>query len=270
MQRPLEITNIYVRVLLHEDTMTHYVIDPTLALAAERRNPDSFFQAKHHYLERRMKAAVDPDAAIRKYRRCVVVGDPGAGKTTLLKYLALTLADSKYPDLADLPIHVELNDFVSSDDRNILDYAARRWEQRYAFPQVEAWSYMDMMLKSDKAILLLDALDETVVGEQPAQADASYRKAWAAIMSLATRYPQACIVVTARKAGYQQHRPLDGFTVIEVMDFRREDIRQFVDNWFRFTQGITRAANPNDLITRLNQNSRIQMLAANPLLSSYR
>ena len=246
-----------------------YAIDPALATAAERRDPDSFFQARHHYLEQRVGTAIDPDAAIRKYRRCVIIGDPGAGKTTLLKYLTLALADGKYPDLTDLPIYIALSAFVSSADRDILDYAARRAEECYAFPQTEGRSYMDTMLRDGKTILLLDALDETVVGEQPTQADASYQKAWDAIMHLASRYPEACIVVTARKAGYQQHRQLTGFTVVEVMDFRQKDIRQFVDNWFRCTQGgVSRTASANDLMTRLDRNPRIQALAANPLLLS--
>ncbi len=127
---------------------------------------------------------------------------------------------------------------------------------------------MDTRLREGKAILLLDALDETVVGEHPAQADESYQKAWDAIMHLAARYPEACIVVTARKAGYQQHRPLNGFTVVEVMDFRKEDIRQFVDNWFRCTQRVARVTSADDLMTRLDRNPRIQALAANPLLLS--
>jgi predicted NACHT family NTPase len=268
MPRPLEVADIYVRVHVHEDTIMRYTIDPALASAAKQRDPRDFFEARHHYLEQRTGTAIDPDEAIRKYRRCVVVGDPGAGKTTLLKYLALALADGKYPSLSDLPIHVELNAFVYSEDRDVLDYAARRWEERYAFPQTEARSYMDMMLRDGKAILLLDALDETVVGEQSAQADASYQKAWNAVIRLATRYPQACIVVTVRKAGYQQHRPLDGFTVVEVMDFRQEDIHQFIENWFRCTPGVAPRASADDLMARLGRNPRIQELAANPLLLS--
>lgn len=268
MQHPLEVTNIYVRVRVHEDTIVRYALDPALATAAEQRDPNSFFQARHHYLEQRVGTAIDPDVAIRKYRRCVIVGDPGAGKTTLLKYLVLTLADGKYPNLPDLPIHIELSAFVSSEEQDILDYGARRWEERYAFPQTEARNYMDATLRDGQVILLLDALDETVVGEQPGLADASYQKAWDAIMHLATRYPEAYIVVAARKAGYQQHRPLHGFTIVEVMDFRRADIRQFVDNWFRRTQGSMQVGSADDLIERLDRNPRIQALAANPLLLS--
>ena len=267
MERPLEVANIYVHVHVHEDTIMLYHIDRTLAIASEQ-DPKSFLQAKHDYLEKRVVTAVDPDEAIRNHRCCVIVGDPGAGKTTLLKYLTLAIADGKYPGLSDLPIHVELSGFVYSIDQDILDYAARQWDERYRFPQAEARIYMDAMLKEGKAILLLDALDETVVGEYAAQAEASYQKAWDSIMHLATVYSQACIVVTARKAGYKYHQPLTKFRVVEVMDFRREDIRRFIDNWFRCTQGGRQGVSADDLIARLDQNARIQTLAANPLLLS--
>jgi hypothetical protein len=49
MQEPLEVANIYVRVRVHEDTVMRYAIDPALATAAEQRDPENFFQAKHHY-----------------------------------------------------------------------------------------------------------------------------------------------------------------------------------------------------------------------------
>src|SRR5260370_1470208 len=186
-----------------------YAIDPFLSTAAHQQDPNTFFQADNVNLEQLFITSFAQDVLIRKYRRCVVVGDPGAGKATLLKYLALALVDGKYPDLPDLPIHIELNAFVYSEEQDLLSYAARRWQERYKFPKEKARNYMDIMLSDGKAILLLDALDETVVGEQSSQADTSYQKAWDAIMHLAVRYSQSCIVVPARKVGYQQHRQLD-------------------------------------------------------------
>ena len=76
------------------------------------------------------------------------------------------------------------------------------------------------------------------------------------------------IVVTARKAGYQQRTPLTGFTVLEVLDFRSEEIRQFVNNWFDCNPDPQKRANAADLNTRLQRSPRIQALAANPLLLS--
>jgi len=124
------------------------------------------------------------------------------------------------------------------------------------------------MLREGKALLLLDALDETAIGEQTEVADSSYQRVCDAILRLTTRYPDAPIVVTARKAGYQRHMSLTGFTELEVVDFRPEDIEQFVNKWFTCTgdaQGESKAA---DLNARLHRNSRISELAANPLLLS--
>lgn len=106
---------------------------------------------------------------------------------------------------------------------------------------------MEERLKEGKALLLFDALDETVVGETPDAAEASYQRVTGAIMHIATRYAQSPIVVTARKAGYQQRQPLVGFTELEVLDFRQEDIWEFVTRWFDCYQDPLKRANGADL-----------------------
>ncbi len=91
------------------------------------------------FLERRASTALDPDEAIRKYQRCVIVGDPGAGKTTLLKFLTLSAADKKLKDLPDLPIHIELNAFAANSEyHDLLDFASHIWDERYAFLKTDA------------------------------------------------------------------------------------------------------------------------------------
>src|SRR5204863_700991 len=124
------------------------------------------------------------------------------------------------------------NAFASSEYHDLLDFAANVWDERYAFLKADARVYMDEILKAGKALILLDALDETVIGEQVETAEASYKSVSDAIIQLATRYPQASIVVTARKAGYHQRMPLTGFTELELVDFRPEDIQQFIINRF--------------------------------------
>ena len=269
MSRPLEVTSVYVRVRVHEEARLRYEVDPQLSHSERERDPNTMLQASRAYMERRASTAIDPDEALRKYRRCAILGDPGAGKTTLLKYLTLKAADKQLADLPDLPIHIELNAFAANAEyQELLDFAAYTWDERYAFLKADARAYMDKMLRDGKALLLLDALDETAIGEQTEVADASYQRVCDAILGVTTRYPDAPIVVTARKAGYQRHMSLTGFTELEVLDFRPEDIEQFVSKWFTCTgdaQGESKAA---DLNTRLRRNSRIQALAANPLLLS--
>ncbi len=256
---------MFVRVRLHEEPKPGYELDPLLRLAAERRDPNDMMQASHRYLESRSSSAIDPDAAIRRYKRCVFVGDPGAGKTTLLKYLALRTVGKQLPDIPDIPIHIELNAFATSGYSDLLDFAATTWEDRYSFPKADARAYMDEKLHGGNAILLLDALDETVAGITLEEAEVSYKRAWDAIMKLITPSP---IVVTARKAGYYQHARLTGFTELEVLDFRPEDIEQFVHNWFACSPKPRKGTSAHDLNAKFARNARLQALAANPLLLS--
>src|SRR6266702_3177046 len=251
MSRPLEVTSVYIRVRVHEEARLLYEIDPLLREAEERRDPNVMIQASRKYLERRVGTALHPDEALRKYQRCVIVGDPGAGKTTLLKFLALSAADGTLKDLPDL-----------------LYFAAAQWDERYAFHKEDARAYMDTVLEEGKALLLLDALDETVIGELSADAENSYRRASEAILGVTTRYPQSPIVVTARKAGYQQRMSLTGFTELEVVDFRPEDIEQFVNKWFACFHDPHKEAAAVELNSKLQKNARIRALAANPLLLS--
>jgi hypothetical protein len=100
------------------------------------------------------------------------------------------------------------------------------------------------------------------------EAEDSYRRASESILQVATSYHQAPIVVTARKASYQQRAGLAGFTLLEVLDFREEDIQQFIRSWFDCRPIPSRYATAADLQARLARNQRIQALAANPLLLS--
>lgn len=234
--------------------------------AEARRDPNQLLNLARKHLEQRTSTALAPEEALRKYKRCVIVGDPGAGKSTLLKHLALRLVDGQLPDLPDLPIHIELQAFATSGYRDLLEFASSQWDERYSFPKADALEYMRSLLQAGQAFLLLDALDETVAGTNWEQAEESYRLASEAINNLATRYPQAPVVVTARKAGYHQRPRLPGFTEIEVLDFRLEDSVQFIQRWFAAHPEPQKRGNAQDLITRLERNPRIQGLAANPLL----
>ena len=268
MSRPLEVTSIYVRVRLHQDTRAGYELESTMRSAEAQHDPNALLLTGFKHLEQRASSAIDPDEAIRTYTHCVIVGDPGAGKTTLLKYLTLKAADNQLSGLPDFPIRLELNAFANSGYQDLLDFAAHDWEERYNFPQADARTYMEERLHAGEALLLLDALDETVIGETTEAAEASYERVAHAIMATTTRYHRSPAVVTARKAGYQQRAKLVGFTELKVLDFRPEDVRQFVTNWFACYQDEQKRANANDLQAKLERSPRIQALAANPLLLS--
>ena len=106
MERPLEVTSIYVRVRLHQETRLPYNREEALQQLDAKEDPTAFLKAHQLRLEQRVGSSLDPDDAVRKYKRCVVVGDPGAGKTTLLKYLALKSIENLLPGLPDIPVHI--------------------------------------------------------------------------------------------------------------------------------------------------------------------
>jgi HEAT repeat protein len=265
MNRPFGVADIYIRLRLHQQTGPSYHFDQD----AERRlDPNALLKASHLRLEQRASTSLAPEEALRIYKHSVIAGDPGAGKTTLLKFLALQAVDQHLVDLPDLPIHVELNAYVNSGYRDLLEFASVVWEERYGFPKTEARDYMQKQLQEGQAILLLDALDETVTGTNSEQAEESYRQVSKAITDVATRYSQAPIVVTVRKAGYHQRSRLAGFTELEVLDFRLDEIKQFVERWFACHPGPHKRGNAAELNAKLERNPRMQALAANPLLLS--
>jgi predicted NACHT family NTPase len=266
MSHPLDVDHIFVRVRLHRETKTPYEIDPLLLEAEASCDPNALLKAHRKYLETCTSAALDPEDAIRTYKRCVLVGDPGAGKTTLLKYLALKAARQQLNALPDFPIHIELNAFAASRYSDILEFISTRWDDRYGFPKAEARACIEERLQAGTALLLLDALDETAIGDSLEEAEASYERITDAINQLVSRYHQSSIVVTVRKASYQQHTHLPGFTELEVLDFRPEDIEQFIDSWFVHANKSNKPIDANDLKNKLARNTRLQSLAANPLL----
>ena len=142
------------------------------------------------------------------------------------------------------------------------------WDELYAFPQELARAYIADQLYAGNALLLLDGLDETVVGDTIERASASYTKVSEVIQKVARVYLNAYIVITVRQAGYRQHAPLVGFTPLFVNDFSMENIRQFITNWYICSQDPFKDTKIADLTMRLERNSRIQALATNPLLLS--
>lgn len=267
--QPVKVLDMYIPIRVHQETKLSHKANPVLLVAEIQQDPTTLIHATQQLQERRYSSSIacDPDEAIRLHKRCVILGDPGAGKSTLLKYLALQSAAKQLQGLPDLPIHVGLHSFAVSGNEDLLDFVAGRWVSNYGFEtKVQARDLMEENLQNGNALLLLDALDETMIGESKEIAEASYKRVFGAIRRVATRYPQSAIVITGRKAGYEQHALLENFTELEVVDFRPEDIEQFVNKWFQSYNDSLKERKAVDLNIRLKQNPRIQALAANPLL----
>ena len=235
MQRPLEVARVYVPLRISEEHQQEYDTPASDEDSTESMedDPNVWIEEERQRRERRAEVIYDPEKAIHTFPRCVIMGGPGAGKTTLLRHLAIMAAQHSIAGMPSLlPVYVELQSFVRSGQHDLLDFISTTWEGAYAFPAQQARLLLANYLEEGKALLLLDALDQTVVGETPEAAQQSYEAISQAILTCAAAYPKASLVVTVRKASYRQHKPLVGFSALEVMDFRFEDVKQFVRNWY--------------------------------------
>ena len=266
MTRPLEVTDSYIPLRLHQDTRPGYNLDWVLQEMSPR--PHALLRADQRQLERWASYPLAPEQALRMYKQCVIVGDPGTGKTTLLKYLTLQAIDQQLRGLPDLPIHVELRAFARSEHCDLLEFASYVWQERYGFPQAEALDYIQEKLQEGDALLLLDGLDETIGETTKESAEKPYLQVSKAITDVATRYHQATIVVTARKASYHQCTRLAGFAELELQGGRPEEIKQFVEHQFADHPDPYKRGNAPEIHAKLERTPRMQALVANPFLLS--
>ncbi len=169
-----------------------------------------------------------------KEKHIVILGQPGAGKSTLLDYLTLIFTGHiNYPLRADLkkplPIFVRLRDLGTRQLLQWLESPAN-----VGLKKVPA-GYFERNLKSGNCIVFLDGLDE-VLDEQV------HKHVVGEILSFANEYPDNWIVVTCRVAGWREQLP--NFRQYSVQEFDRDDVRQFIGNWYR---EVTRTEENNKL-----------------------
>src|SRR6266699_3237928 len=270
MQRPLEVARVYVPLRISQERQRVYDTPVSAEESTETTiadDPNVWIEEERQRRERSVEMIYDPEKAIHTFPRCVIMGGPGAGKTILLQHLAIVAAQRSMVGMPSLlPIYVELESFVRSGLHDLLDFVSTTWEGAYAFPALQARLLLENYLEEGKALLLLDALDEAVVGETLEAAEQSYEGASQAILTLAASYPKASLVVTTRKTSSRQHKPLVGFTALEVMNFRFEDVKHFVHNWYNAAYDLYAEEKSANLIKLLDANPRLQTMAANPLL----
>jgi predicted NACHT family NTPase len=131
--------------------------------------------------------------------------------------------------------------------------------------------FFDNALKSGKAVVLLDGMDEV--------ADKASRQRVARLIEkFAARYPDCRFVVTSREVGYEGAARIGaGFGLARVRDFSPAEVRQFVRDWTRVVETTLAGSDAREvlrladaqaeqLIQAIDGNPRVAELAVNPLL----
>lgn len=156
-------------------------------------------------------------AMVRGGENLFILGKPGAGKTTFLKYLALKGVSG---ELGCVPIFIGLKQLADSN-LSVFDFVVREFDV-CDFP--DATAYLDRLLKSGKAILLFDGLDEVNV------ADEERTRLIDEVEDFTRKYDQCQRLITCRLAANEYG--FQNYTYVEMADFNEDQISEFVVKWF--------------------------------------
>lgn len=197
-----------------------------------------------HQVERK-----DGTWVAKESNRLLVLGKPGAGKTTFLKHLAVNCCKGEfYGDL--IPVFLELRS-IQTDSFNVLHQIQQTFE-------LSDQRLTETLLRSGKALILLDGLDEV-----PSQ---WRREVQNQIQNFARKYHQNRFILTCRTQIIESLP--ERFECVEVADFNPEQVQQFVENWFSAQKSDQGAEQAQHLLEQLEYNQPIRELAVTPILLS--
>ncbi|WP_416903539.1 NACHT domain-containing protein [Micromonospora echinospora] len=213
------------------------------------------------------------DWPLADHPRLFLHGPAGSGKTSVVQWLAIKSAarslDSTIRFLNNLlPIYVPLREPARRKKRPTSD---ARFLASIAFPSVESERVADLIrqrCESGSALLLFDGLDEI---------DPDSRPTWLHWLGdMADTYPQCRFIVTSRTSPFDVEPLVDRHFAtarIEPLDNRLK--AGLIRQWFAATASsqqeqpeTTPAEAAAELAHLINSNSRLQDLAATPLMCS--
>lgn len=156
-----------------------------------------------------------------------ILGKPGAGKTTFLKRLAVRESQrGKWGKcLGKIPIFIALKQYADAGTP-LLDFIVDQFDVCH-FP--DAAPFIEGLLKSGKALVLFDGLDEASTAED-VQANRRGRVT-ETIAEFSRIYSDCHIVVTCRIAA-TDYTFDSAFTYLEMSDFAPDQVDTFVRKWF--------------------------------------
>nr|BBH90693.1 hypothetical protein KTC_54440 [Thermosporothrix sp. COM3] len=269
MPEPITLEHIHVGQRLRPLKKT----DPGLEMNRGDTPERVFHFIQQSIEEEYLEGSFAPEEVLRDKKHIIVLGDPGSGKTTLLKYMLSRALKDQLNGLHHLlPIAVELSRFARSQQDNLLDFLADDWHDNHGFPTFqEARAFLEDQFSKGKVLLLLDALDEAILGNKKSERQEAYRRVFEAIKRCCSSYPAIYLIVTSRLAEYkyEQRAPLP-FAEYEILPFRKQEAHEFIGKWFQLEgpEDRQRIALGEELKEVLDNTPQLEMLASNPLLLS--
>ncbi|MBD2498068.1 NACHT domain-containing NTPase [Nostoc sp. FACHB-280] len=201
-------------------------------------------------------------AAVTKYHKLMVLGQPGAGKTTFLQAIANSCNLGLFqPDY--LPIFIRLKDFAEdirgSSQISLFNYLCESFLNLGISEQE-----INTVFAHGRALILLDGLDEVVAKD--------ISKIISKIRQFTEKFYKNKIIITCR-LGVQNYK-FYGFTEVEIGNFSQPQIANFAEKWF-LAVAKQPPAIAKDLASRFMQklelkaNFPILDLATTPLLLNF-
>jgi ABC-type cobalamin/Fe3+-siderophores transport system ATPase subunit len=208
-QAEIDVDKLYVDVwLLDRPPRTFQVSESTLLKSFDLRND-------RLGLGNRIKH--DEGISVANERsRLLILGKPGAGKTTFLKHLAVGCSNGTFqPKL--IPVFIELRR-VRTMKWRLLDAISKELD----LDQQQTHK----LLECGRLLILLDGLDEVPISRFRRTVKNQIHE-----LAQEIKYVDTRLILTCRTQIIEVIP--QGFTPIEVAPFNKNQIEQFVKNWFR-------------------------------------
>lgn len=216
-------------------------------------------------------------AALERYRRLLLLGDPGVGKTTLFNRLAwdITFAPSRGPFIKRfgwmLPVPMALRELPLAGVTTFEGLLDAFLSQQLGEPLRDD-DYFYSTLHEGRAFLMLDGIDE--IGSKEARLDLR-----AAVFDGMKHFPDCLWLLSSRIVGYEEvpfgPSRQNGATVQDadtpaigkryIAPFDDSRVRRFVHNWYALRDAAAhKAGRAADLASAVHQDESLRRLARVP------